>query len=482
MAVTKQDFMSRGKVRNLPPAERERRWKQHLMSEGGLRDQRTISGRGNYFTRALRAVDNKVLKRIPRGAFAKAGGFLGGDIGRQAGGLISQITGRGDYNIKSNSIMSGDDLKPTNLSFSPTGAAGIRIKKREFISTVRVPADASSFAQTLYRLQCTDGTSFPWLSQIASHFTEWQLMGAVVSFETTSSNYSASMALGTIAIGTQYNSNELPFRDMEDILQSAYHTRGNPSETLMHGIECDPKLQVSDKLFTRRACCSGPPNLYDHGVVTIAHEGLPTDSANQVIGRLYITYDIELNLPVLPFRSLLSGQAAGWYCPVSSSDPPFGAAQVNVAIDDPCHTIKCGSDASSQCLFLTPDDKPHVRPHFASELRVFAWLSADLNTLGTSAPSNFLSFSEPGTYVLEMVTTYPSSTSVQGNGFFNCQPYTSNVEVIKSVMNPMSMPSNVWLTRYIITATSTDQTVLMIRTQNYTTQDMIQITSCGSSY
>ena len=402
MAITKASFMSRPKIRALPAAEKERRWKQHLMSEGGRMDLRaggrTVRGKGNYFMKALRAVDNNVLKRLPKGTFGAAGEAIGsrfgaGGLGRAAGELMSQITGRGNYTIQHNSIVSGDAMKPNQLSFSPSGAASVRIRKREYIGKVTAPEEPFPFHSQRFRLQCTDGITFPWLSDIAGHFTEWQLCGCVLTFETSSSNFSQNMALGTVAIGTQYNSNEPEFRDLEDILQSPYHTRGNPSESLLHGIECDPTLQVSEKLFTRRPGCAGPPNLYDHGVVTVATEGLPTTSAGSIIGRLFITYDIELNLPILPSRHITSGGSVSFGIGAASYNPLGPVLSCHKFSGD----LTFGSDVGSQVLQLTTKDGPHVNPHNATGSTVM-WMNDHPTTY-----ESYMTFQLAGTYQLYMM-------------------------------------------------------------------------------
>lgn len=396
--------MRRPKIHRLNANEKERRWQQHQASKNGS-GRSTVKGQGMFSTKnplkylrgKAHEFDNRVLKSLPKGSFAdygaKIGAYLGNtELGRAGGNLLSHITGRGNYNITSNSIISGDDLKPAQLSFSPTGSASVRIKKREFIDSMVVPAEPGAFDTRSFRLQCTDTSTFPWLCDIANHFTEWQLMGCVFSFETSSSNYAADMALGTIAIGTQYNANERKFRTMDEILQSPYHTRGNPSESLMHGIECDPTLQVSEGLFTRRVGCEGPPNLYDHGVVTVATEGLPAQ-AGQIIGRLYVTYDIELSLPVLPAPVT----HAGYQCVFQQLDTYATTGPITGATADLSYVmgnLSMGSGISSQIMTLPGSYGPHPKPDVDPDVDLVAWVSDSLSVAG----GQYITFAEPGTY------------------------------------------------------------------------------------
>jgi len=428
MNITKQQFMKKPKIRNLPAAEKERRWDQHRMSIYGEHENRaTVKGKGNYFKKALRAIDDGILKQLKPGTFADGGAALGsmfgmGDLGRGAGSLLAQITGRGNYNVQQNSIMQGDNLKPTQLSFSSHGAAAVRLQKREYIAAVTATENPEEFFQLKFRLQATDAGTFPWLSDIAGHFTEWQMLGAVFSFETSSSNYSQSMALGTFAIGTQYNANERDFQNLEEILQSPFHTRGNPSESLMHGIECDPQLQSSEKLFTRRPGTQGPPNLYDHGVTTFATEGLPAACANQIIGRIYVTYDIELSLPVLP----TSIGEAGSSCVIgvraaapSTTGPPLGLFASCVSSGG---NLSYGAGFEDNILQLQPSAGPQPDPTVAGTfyVDVKAWCSDSSTALGTQ----YVSFKYAGKYSLTLIFTSNAGVPVTASAV-TCTPYNN---------------------------------------------------------
>jgi len=368
----------------------------------------TIRGRGGFWGDAWGGMKNlgrraynygdQATRDLPPGTFAALGSNFG-PLGGMGGHLLSQLTGRGDYQVKKNSIMHAQ-VGPEGMSFSPEGSATIRVQKREFLGVLRADALApAEFSQTQYRLQSTDGNTFPWLAGIAEHFTEWEIQGAVVSYESTSSNYSASMALGTVAIATQYNSNELPYADMTQMLQSAFHTRGNPSEDLVHGIECDPALQASERLYTRRPGTKGPANLYDHGVVTIATEGLPTLAANEVIGRLYVTYDIELSLPALPISAPfanLEGVCSQGNIP--PTQPPLGPSTAITAKTGSPLTF--GQTAGDNILLMGAATGPVVQPSLtpAQENNLVAWLNDSTLTVD----SQYMSFARAGRYLIRV--------------------------------------------------------------------------------
>jgi len=361
-----------------------------------------MRGKGGFFGDVLSGVGDVAKGFIHPGDFSKIGGRVGSGLGN----VLSKVTGMGDYTIRKNSIVERMPVGQNGeldkrFSFADSGTSTIRVKKREYLGQVLAGANPDDFQQIQYRLQATDPATFPWMATIGELFTEWRLIGGIFSFETTSSNYSSSVGLGTIAMATQYNSNMLPYADMDSVLQSAFHTRGNPSENLIHGIECDPKLQASERLFTRRPGASGPPNLYDHGVVTVATQGLDSGiAAGTSMGRIYFTYDIELSLPELPVAApykhsigITNNQAN------SAVLPPAGPALTMTALAASEMTVSASS--GSNILLLAPATGPLVKPTQtpANEAELMCWIN---DSSGTPA-LQYISFARAGHYLLQIL-------------------------------------------------------------------------------
>lgn len=380
---------------------------QSRAATGPRNASKQMHGRGNFFSDAYKWAKEKV----PKGTLAALGNASGIPGAGLMMGELAKATGIGDYTIRKNSII--DDNAPTkHFSFSDFGGARVRIKKREYLGTI--VGDATSpeaFTQQQFRLQITDPTTFPWAHKIGELFTEWQLIGGIMSFESTSSNYSSAVGLGTVAIATQYNANTLPYTSMDNILQAAYHTRGNPSENLLHGIECDPDLQASEHLYTRRPDAAGPPNLYDHGVVTIATEGLPATAAGAVLGRLYWTYDVEVSLPetaiVAPYENRIMS-AAG-----ASSDilPPLGPSLTLTNLNS---DLTIGTVAGDNVLLLAAASGPSVKPILqpAQNNELMCWI----NDSSLSPLDQYLTFSRAGNYCLQVDIVNGSGVSPTAGG------------------------------------------------------------------
>jgi hypothetical protein len=436
-----------------------------------------IAGRGNYFTKAARYVDNHVLKKIPRGTFKSIGGAIGGMPGAALGNAISELSGRGDYAIQKNSIMDGvDQCSAGAMSFAPSGAARVRVQKREFVANIVAPDLPTEFNQQQFRLQATNTATFPWMAGIAYHFTEWELHGCVFTFESTSSNYSNSMALGTLAMATQYNSNEAPYANMEQVLSAAYNSRCNPSESMMHGIECDPSLQASEHLYTRRLGSLGPPNLYDHGVLTIATQGLPAPPGT-VLGRLYVNYDIELNIPALPTTSPYIGSAMTILMTAPSpADAPMGSLNTLPSASAlPGLNFARTPGEGVNVLYAGINSGPVVRPTLppSQSQALVAWL-----TDSTLQGSQWLSFTNPGTYTLELSV----GVSGQPSNLFTCTSVSTDVSITSTFLGLG------WLTggtgsyyRFEIKCKSINQSILLQRQSPDNAITMSVLTVCDTS-
>jgi len=97
------------------------------------------------------------------------GGPAGGALGMQAGKLISQITGYGDYKVSQNTVSNGNSI-PTFRQ----GGDGMRVAHREFLSDV---TGSVAFTLNSYAIQPGLNVTFPWLSAIAVQFEEYRIDG-----------------------------------------------------------------------------------------------------------------------------------------------------------------------------------------------------------------------------------------------------------------------------------------------------------------
>lgn len=222
---------------------------------------------------------------------------LGGQIGRAAGDYLQKIFGSGAYNlgssVKRNSILGiGDDV-PTFT----TVEHGCIVTHREYLQDV---IGSVGFSQSRYPINPGVDVTFPWLAAMASNFQQYEMMGLVFEFISTSAEAlnSTNTALGTVMLATQYDSADLPFASKQQMLESEFSMSGRPSISHCHPIECARNASVLSDLYIRTGTPSDADDIRfsDLGVFTIATQGM---QAAATIGELWVTYKVRLSKPQL---------------------------------------------------------------------------------------------------------------------------------------------------------------------------------------
>jgi len=237
---------------------------------------------------------------------AAVGSLLGptaSHVGRLIGGgaqsLFKTITGFGSYRMRT-AQRGGNFSNNVAMGTGPAimhNAATPRVRHRELITNVYA---TTNFSTNIFRIQpglFSGNTLFPWLSGIASNFQQYRLHGMEMYFESTSTEYSSSINLGSVMMSTVYDPTDDALASSLAIGNHEFSTDGPPSKSFYHPIECDPK-QNDFTLKMIRNYTQAPSALNDWGIFQISTEGNPV--AGALIGRLWATYDIEFLKPVLP--------------------------------------------------------------------------------------------------------------------------------------------------------------------------------------
>lgn len=208
--------------------------------------------------------------------------------------LAGAMSGRGAYVANDLVAGVGDGI------IKPAGASdddAITVANTEYLSDVYGPASLS-FANQTYALNPAIEKTFPWLSQIAANYQEFEFVQLLFQFKPITSIFAPSNGqVGTIAIATQYNPTDAPFTSERDFEDVAHSVSAKITDELVAGVECDPRKNAgSERKFTR----VGPPppgadlNSYDQGTLNVAVGGIPAAYANQRLGKLYVSYTVVL--------------------------------------------------------------------------------------------------------------------------------------------------------------------------------------------
>lgn len=253
--------------------------------------------------KSTKSMYQRLKNSIPRGTFSKAGGMVGSyfggpvgsTMGASAGALLSKLVGFGDYKV-SNSVKVNSITNAPGTSGLPTfdiQSHGVRIRHKETLGYV---TGSTSFSSKEYPLNVAQSSTFPWLSQVACLFDEYEVHGLVFAFSSTQGSIAASSpALGTVLMATQYDAYEPSFTGLVQMLSYQYSTNGVPTDNIYHGVECDPSQRNRARYYTRpTASAQGSLLDYDVGKFTIATEGMQSPYN---VGLLSVIYDVTLRKP-----------------------------------------------------------------------------------------------------------------------------------------------------------------------------------------
>jgi len=292
------------------------------------------------------------------------GELLGRRLGAFAGRLLGKISGVGDYET---------DLPPGGLPISDTvvpqfikteNARETRIRHREFIGNVYADGVAGRFKNTVYSLNPGNEVLFPWLAGIAQHYDQWEPHGVVVIFKTLTSTYAASQSLGTVVIASDYDVYDPSYTTKVEMANSEFAVSGNAAQNLMHPIECNSQERMT-KTFT---VLSGPlstvdnKRFFDLCNIQVASEGC---LANQLLGELWITYDLSFYKPQLPLNPTGLGLVHyAFTAETATSGNPFGGI---VAIS-PYSTADLVRGLTSNSFRFNPR---YLGYHFLVQVRIY---------------------------------------------------------------------------------------------------------------
>lgn len=235
-----------------------------------------------------------------------------GDMVAPAGQAIASHYGKGLYKGRgayaTNNLITdgGATVSSVVPQFNPSDLHEIVYSNREYVRDIFAPGTAASPSSVPFLLQqwsLNPGLpdSFPWLSQLAINFEEYEIMQLAYTFKSTIADFaSASGQVGQVVMCTQYNPNSDPFADKEEMMLYEGGMSCKTTESLIHGVECDPKkIAGSAQKYVRAGNLPATEDLknYDLGRTALAIIGCPTTYAGQQLGELWVSYTVRLRKP-----------------------------------------------------------------------------------------------------------------------------------------------------------------------------------------
>jgi len=177
----------------------------------------------------------------------------------------------------------------------------ITFSHREYVRDIYAPTSSKAFEIQSWALNPGVTLSFPWLSQIASNFEDYQFIQLIFTFKSTVTDFAATSGqVGQVVMATQYNPDQDIFADKEEMMLYEGGMSCKTTESLIHGIECDPaKNSGPSGKYVRVGNLSSSEDLkdYDHGRTSLAVLNCPSAYQGQQIGELWVSYTVHLRKP-----------------------------------------------------------------------------------------------------------------------------------------------------------------------------------------
>lgn len=245
--------------------------------------------------------ENKRIKQQIRTYSRNVGRAVGLRAGDMAGNLFgdmySRVTGFGDYEVTSNTLLAPSVVP----DFGPNS---VRITHKEYLGNI----DGSvGFATQTYPLNPGMSTTFPWLAAIARNYQQYRINGLIFNYVSTSAFAlgTTNSALGKVILATNYNAEDPAFTSTVSMLATQFSNYARPADAVAHAIECAPTDTANNVYYVRTDLDGKQKDLRvtDLGFTQISTEGMQSTSE---VGGLWITYDITLMKPILNAEAVVS--------------------------------------------------------------------------------------------------------------------------------------------------------------------------------
>jgi hypothetical protein len=207
--------------------------------------------------------------------------------------------GSGGY--EANTLMMDGAQKETGLLIdSGDEADTIVISDTEFVKDIFAPtfsSASSGFAQQQLEVNPGLPDFAPNLSQLAANYGEYTLLQLVYELRPViSENNVNNGQSGIVMMAFNYNPNDDPFDNKEDIMQAHGGVSGRITDKIVCGVECDPSKTNKTSFFVRTQPFPHGKDAdeYDPGRLSICTNNIPLAFQSTQICELWVSYTVQL--------------------------------------------------------------------------------------------------------------------------------------------------------------------------------------------
>ena len=216
------------------------------------------------------------------------------------GQAASKYMGRGKY-TKRNGLISGSMSSMPKMRNVNDETGTLVVSHRERLMDVFAPVD-SGFHQDVFTVSPGIEKTFPWLSQIAANYEEYEMVQCVFEYDGHSlvGINDTLEVQGSLIMATQMNVKDKAFRDRHEMERFPHASKCAQHGSMAHGVECDPrKIQGDGHRYIRMGGLAKDEDArdFDHAKFTIGQYNTPTELAGKEIGQLFVYYTVKLMKP-----------------------------------------------------------------------------------------------------------------------------------------------------------------------------------------
>lgn len=215
--------------------------------------------------------------------------IMGEHVGEKVFANISRAIGSGDYEVmgaRANSLFTGD---------ARSSEKGVRITHREYITDI-VSSGTGQFNIRGFDINPGESSTFPYLAPLANLFEEFTIHGMIFEYVSTSSNYAANTALGTLIASAEYNTSALPYTSKVQMENANNAIAARPDKNMMFGIEC---AEFPNRRYYVSTAATAATNINLTTPCTFYFaDVLPANILpGTQLGELWVSYDISFYRP-----------------------------------------------------------------------------------------------------------------------------------------------------------------------------------------
>jgi len=242
-------------------------------------------------------------------------GYYGrGKYGVFGANAASGYMGRGMYSRmkRGNQLISGG-VANTPVMQSSGYDGSLIVSHRELVQEVYgagpVPTGAGPHPPSGFEVQTLTVNPglervFPWMSQLAANFEEYEIIQCVFEYEGKKMVGTTDELTihGTVTAAHKFNFKSQEFQDKHEMQSYPHANQCQAHQSLAHGVEADPGKIVGDgHKFVRLGglLATDDQRDFDHATFSLAQSNIPAELASKEIGCLYVSYTVKLMKPKL---------------------------------------------------------------------------------------------------------------------------------------------------------------------------------------